>query len=183
MPQNVSDFEEEFERALATYADPSDAGHPRVLAARVTTAIDTQRQRRRRWMGISVAVPGLVCLLVVALVHIRRPVEPAHRAAGLTAIPSLPRSMTVPSMAAPTAKPHMEAARHEIVRNEPRRLPKLDQFPATTPATEQERLLVQFFAYAPPSTQQLVARAQRQSDEPLRIAELHIPFLDSGTQP
>jgi hypothetical protein len=62
-------------------------------------------------------------------------------------------------------------------------LPKLDQFPAPVVLTEQERLLVQFIAHAPPSTQQLVAKAQKQSDEPLRIAELNIPFLASSTQP
>jgi hypothetical protein len=177
MPHDAPDFETEFERAVATYADPSDGGYPQALTARVMAVVDAQRRRRRWWLGISVAVPALACLLVAALLYLRRP-ELQHQ--DRASIASTPASATAPETPLP-AKP--EVARSETVHRRPRPLPKLDQFPAPTPLTEQERLLVQFVSHAPPSTQQLVAKAQKQSDQPLHIADLSIPFLDSSTQP
>lgn len=182
MLHDASDFETEFERALAAYADPGDAGSPQVLAARVMAAVEMRRRKRRRWLATSIAVPALVCLLVAALLHLRQ-AEPQHRKIEIASGPSTTQSgAAIPKTDVP-AKAHVEAARNRVVRSVPRQLPKLDQFPAPTALTEQEQRLVQFVTYAPPNMQQLVAKAQNQPDKPLHIAELSIPYLDSNTQP
>ena len=182
MPQNESDFETEFERALAAYADPGEAGHPQVLTARVMTAVEMRRRKLRRWVRISIAIPALTCVLVAVLLHLRR-AEPQHRKIEIASTPPTAQAAAaIPKTAVP-AKVHVETARNRAVGSVPRQLPKLDQFPAPTALTEQEQVLVQFVTYAPPNTQQLVAKAQKRSDEPLRIAELGIPYLDSSTQP
>jgi hypothetical protein len=181
MQQDASDFETKFERALAAYADPDDAGHAQVLAARIVAEVHA-RQRRRRWrLSLTVAVPALACLLIVAL-HFSRH-ESRHPAVEIASTPSITPAVTAFPKAATADKPHLETTRHPAVRSAPRQLPKLDQFPAPTALTEQEQFLLQFVAHAPPNTQQLVAKAQKPHDEPLRIAELSIPYLDSTTQP
>jgi len=177
MPQTTLDFENELERAIATYADPVDAGHSQVLAARVAATVHARRQKLRWLMGLTVAIPVLGCLLIVALLDSRLS-EPQHRGPEIAAIPS-----TSPSATAPQAPSRSKLARRAILYPKPRQLPKLDQFPTPAPITEQERLLVQFVGRAPQHTQQLIAKTQKQSDEPLRIAELAIPKLDSGSQP
>jgi len=181
MQQDASDFETKFEQALAAYADPGDAGHAEVLVARIVAEMHAHQRRRRWWLSLATATPAFACLLIVAL-HFSRH-ESRHPAAEIASIPSITPTVTTFPKAATADKPHLETARHPAVRSTPRQLPKLDQFPAPTPLTEQERLLVQFVSHAPPSTQQLVAKAQKQSDQPLHIADLSIPFLDSSTQP
>jgi hypothetical protein len=167
---DVSDFENEFEYALATYADPTDAGYPQALTARVMAAIGARRRKRQWLLGVSIAAPGLACLLIAISLYLPRH-EPQQQAANLASVPAV-----LPPAIAPTVPSHpkLETARHEIVRNAPRQLPKLDQFPAPAPMTEQEQLLMQFVGHTPASTQQTIAKAQTQSEEPLRIAELAI---------
>lgn len=181
MQQDASDFETKFERAVAAYADPDDAGHAEVLAARIVAEMHARQRRRRWWLSLTVAVPALACLLIVAL-HFSRH-EPRHPAAEIASTPSITPAVTAFPKATAADKPHLETVRRQAVRSMPRPLPKLDQFPAPTALTEQEQFLLQFVAHAPPNTQQLVAKAQKPHDEPLRIAELSIPYLDSTTQP
>ncbi|MGC1297581.1 MAG: hypothetical protein WA869_21325 [Alloacidobacterium sp.] len=181
MQQNASDFETEFEQALAAYADPGDAGHPQVLTARIVAEMHARQRRRRQWLTLIVAVPALVWLLIVALRVSRH--EPRHPAVEIASTPSIAPAGTAVPKAPVVGKPYLETARHAAVRGTPCPLPKLDQFPASTALTEQEQSLVQFVAHAPPNTQQLVANARKQPDEPLRIADLSIPYLDSTTQP
>ena len=180
MPQSESDFETEFERALGSYADPGDAGHSQLLAARVMAAVETLRRRLRWRLAFSIAVPALACLLVAALLYFERAEPPATETASIP--PSAQSVAAIPKTDVP-AKVHVEAARGRAIRSVPRQLPKLDQFPAPRALTEQEQVLVQFVTYAPPKTQQLVAKAQKEPDKPLRIAELGIPYIDSNTQP
>jgi hypothetical protein len=182
MPHDAPDFENEFERALAAYADPGDAGYPQTLTMRVMAAVEMRRRNLRWWLAFSVAVPALVCLLVAALLYWRR-AEPQHQETETASIPSTTQSVAATPKIAVPARVHVETARNRAVRNAPRQLPKLDQFPAPTALTEQEQVLVQFVTYAPPNTQQLVANAQKEPDKPLHIAELGIPYLDSSTQP
>lgn len=172
--QSDPDFDAKLDEALASYADPVGAGDPRVLMARVLTAIETKRQQRRWWLSLALAAPVMACgLLAVLLVH--RPFRPANQ------------PVPVFHAALPTAS-LMETARVECVhvpsqQSREKRLPKLEQFPTPAPLTEQERLLIQFAGQAPKSTQQQIANMQKQSDEPLRIADLTIPKLDSNPQP
>lgn len=178
MPLDTPDFEAELERAIAMYADPSDAGHPQVLMAHIMAAVEARRWKRRWWLGIAVAVPMLSCLLI-AILYIEQSETRPHAANSASLAPIYspviaPR--TLPS-------PRLEVARHETARHIPRQLPKLDQFPSPSAPTEQEQQLMQFIAHASPYTQQLVAKARMQPDKALHIAELSIPYLDSGTKP
>jgi hypothetical protein len=61
--------------------------------------------------------------------------------------------------------------------------PKLDQFPAPAPLTEQERLLVNLAAQTSPEIQQDLVQAQQQAGMPLHIAELNIAPLNATTKP
>lgn len=183
MRQDVFDFEVEFEQALASYADPADAGHPHVLAARVKAAIDAKRRMRRVWLAGAIALPAVACLLVMVLLHEGRPAQNNLGAKELAAIPSASGPMTAPLKQVPSVKPRMKAQRREIIRDKPRQLPKLEQFPASTEPTEQERLLAQFVAHAQTATQQSVAKVEKLTSKPLHIAELSIPYLDSNPQP
>ena len=178
MPNDVSDFENEIEKALATYADPADAGHPQALTTRVLAAIDARRRKRQWWLGVSMAFPVLACLLVAAAIYLPQ-LEPQHRTTSLALFPAPPPPATAPAL---LPQPKLQQVRNVIVRNTPRRLPKLDQFPAPAPMTEQEQLLMRFVGQAPASTKQTIAKTQKQSDEPLRIAELAIPYIDPKTK-
>jgi hypothetical protein len=63
------------------------------------------------------------------------------------------------------------------------RLPKLDQFPAPRPLSEQEKLLLTFVAQTPTSEQKAILEEQQKSDGPLRIAALSIQPIDINKQP
>lgn len=178
MPQNDSDFEEKLEQALAAYADPGDAGHPQVLAARVLAAVEDQRRKRRWWLCFGIAAPALACLLLIAIAVLRQP-EIAPRPAGTAMVPA-----SAPAVQAPVVvRPRMERVRGLAGLRQTRTLPKLDQFPAPAPLTEQERLLVNLAAHTSPEIQQDLVQAQQQASMPLHIAELNIAPLNETIKP
>jgi hypothetical protein len=178
MPQNDSDFEEQFEQALAAYADPGDARHPRVLTARVLAAVEGQQRKRRWWLGFGIAIPALACLLLIAIAVLRQP-EPALRRTVTAMAPASPPAVRAPVV----ARPRMERVRGLPARSQTRTLPKLDQFPAPAPLTEQERLLVNLAAHTSPEMQQDLVQTQQQARMPLHIAELNIAPLNVTTKP
>jgi len=77
----------------------------------------------------------------------------------------------------------MERVRGLPARSQTRTLPKLDQFPAPAPLTEQERLLVNLAAHTSPEMQQDLVQTQQQAGMPLHIAELNIAPLNETTKP
>jgi hypothetical protein len=178
MLQNGSDFEEKFEQALAAYADPGDAGSPQMLTARVLAAVEDRRRKRRWWFGFGIAAPALACLLLIAIALLRQP-EPALRPAVTAMVPSSAPAVHTPVI----ARPRMERVRGQAASSQTRTLPKLDQFPAPAPLTEQERLLVNLAAHTSPEIQQDLVQAQQQAGMPLHIAELNIAPLNATTNP
>jgi hypothetical protein len=178
MPQNGSDFEEKFEQALAAYADPGDAGHSHMLTTRVLAAVEDRRRKRRWWLGFGIAAPALACLLLMAIAVLRQP-EHALRPAVTAMVPT-----SAPAMQAPVvARPRMERVHGPAARSQRRALPKLDQFPAPAPLTEQERLLVNLAAHTSPETLQDLVQTQQQAGIPLHIAELNIAPLNATIKP
>lgn len=178
MPQNDSDFEEKFEQALAAYADPGDAGHQQMLTARVLAAVEDRRKKRRWWFGFGIAAPALACLLLIAIAVLRQP-EHALRPVVTAVVPA-----SAPAVQAPAAaRPRLERVRGPAVRRQTRTLPKLDQFPAPAPLTEQERLLVNLAAHTSPEIQQDLVQAQQKAGMPLHIAELNIAPLNETIKP
>ena len=57
-------------------------------------------------------------------------------------------------------------------------LPRLPQFPAPAPMTNEERALLAFVARAPKQAQEALIDAQQQSVEPIRIEEIKIQPLE-----
>lgn len=185
MRQNDSEFDAELEQALATYADPADAGHPPILTARVLAAVETRQQQRRLFFGFAVAVPALACLILAAFLlrHTSAtPREMAHIASrpALSA-PVLPSTQPTPVVENKT-RHSLRPATAATRSSQPKQLPKLDQFPAPSPLTEQEQMLISFTTQTPPHAQQSVAKAQQQTGKPLHIAELSIPPIESSVQ-
>lgn len=179
MPLDRPELEAELERAIAKYADPRDSGHSHALTAQVMAAVEARRRKRRWWLGIAVAVPVLGCMLVATFLYKDR-TELRHQAASTVSVAPSPRTVIAPRTSSP---PMLKAVRRQTTHHQARQLPRLDQFPTPSSPTEQEQLLIQLVAHAPPSTQQLVANARTQPSLPLHIAELSIPYLDSDNQP
>ncbi|HYK34961.1 hypothetical protein [Alloacidobacterium sp.] len=177
--QNDFELDAKFEQALTSYADPAKAGDPQALTRRVLVALEERRQHYW-WVRLTIAAPALACLLLVAFLTQRQ-----HQSANQTTTRAVQVPATPPILpSASTAEvSHVEQVHVTAARHAQKHLPKLDQFPTPTPLTEQEQLLIQFSGQAPTSTKQQIAKTQKESDAPLRIADLTIPKLDSNTQP
>lgn len=183
MRQNEAEFDEKFEHALSTYADLADAGHDRLLAARVLAAIEA-KQRKRPWLyGWTIAASAMVCLLLAFLLvlHPRRAGQAAHVSPSPVVIPLSPSAS--PATQTLSLHKHSNYVRAAISHREHDKLPKLDEFPSPAPLTDQEYLLKDFAAHADTETQRSMAKTQEQLDEPLGITELDIPSLDSQIEP
>lgn len=184
MRQNEAEFDEKFEQALATYADPADAGRDRLLAVRVLAALEA-KQRKRHWLyRWTLAASAMVCLLLACLLVLH------SRRLGQTRAQVSPSPVVTPIL--PSAPPttetmsthkHSNYVRATMSHRERNSLPRLDQFPSPSPLTEQEYLLRDFAAHAAPEAQRSMAKTQEQMNEPLRITELDIPSLDSQIEP
>jgi hypothetical protein len=172
--QSDPDFDAKLDEALASYADPVGAGDPHMLMAGLLTAIEVKQQQRRWRLSLAFAAPVLACVLL-AVYFVNHPFRPMKQ--------SIPAFQAHLPPASPTQVQNVERVHMSAIHSQAKRLPKLDQFPTPAPLTEQERLLIQFAGQASESTQQQVAKMQKQSDEPLRIADLMIPKLDFNPQP
>jgi hypothetical protein len=189
MLQNDSDLDETFEQALASYADPLDMGQPEVLTSRVLATLESARRRRRRWkVAFMVAMPEFALIVVwmaFLLPHRRQHVDSTQQTGALSRPPaaSAPIPQAVASGDAP-AVPHAQTTHTAtLIRKRPKLFPKLDQFPTPTPPSEQEQLLANFVRYTPVRQQQTLLQTQKQTQEPLHIADLSIAPIDLNTQP
>jgi hypothetical protein len=158
--------------ALASYSQEE----PRPgLDGRVLNHIRAAGEVRRfAWLRWAMAIPALVCLLVLALTFwskrdlIPRPPKPIPTVAkGLPVLPVAPQ-ITQLAITRPTPK------------RLPKRLPKREQFPTPTPLTAEERALLAFVAHSPKQAEQALAAMKSRSVEPIQIAEIHIKPLQDG---
>jgi hypothetical protein len=181
--QNESDFESAFERALAAYADPAGAGDARLLTARVLAAVEKHRSRRIWLFSFGVAVPALTCLLI-AMIFLLPNTRQVQKITYTPLAPTLPIFSAAPSQSAAVSRE--KRASFPAVHKQRHELPKLNQFPAATGLTEQERLLVNFATHTSPQVQLQVVQAQQQAIQPLHFANLSIsplnPAIHSQTQ-
>ena len=176
MPDGEFDFEHVLDEALATYADPQEAGQPRLLTAHVLAAVEARQRKRRLWWSLAVAMPVAACLLLAALIlqpgrNISHP-QIAYQPATPVAQVKLPRET-------PQAVVRPQRV-HEPVRVAalPARNPKLAHFPTPQPLSEQERLLIAFATQVPPSEQEEVIKAQQEAEKPLHISQMEIAPID-----
>ena len=152
--------------ALAGYsgAEPLAGIEERVLRrVRVAT--------RRRAFGWAAAIAVAAAMVVtVSVVRVPRVVTPTYR----VGVPAVMRPAPVLEKArvvtARRVKPRARRAR---------RLPKLEQFPAPTPLTAEERALIAFVEHHPAEAQQVFAALQKRSHEPIEIQPIQIPPLRS----
>ena len=176
------DFSPEMERALASYADPAGVGEPPQMTARVLASIGKNEKRKRRWRWTFIFVVPEFALLLAAAIFLRpsachmERLTPQELALSVTSAP--PAQQPDEQAAAPrlqrvevTKVRRVEQARQE-------RLPKLDVFPAPTPLTEQEKLLVRYVSETPREQQIEIVKAQQEATKPLQITPLSIAPID-----
>jgi hypothetical protein len=161
-----SDVRDNIERllddALASYARPE----PRPgLERRVLDRIHADAAPRFAFPRWAWAVPAAACLLWAGFLWTRPaakpgPVQVVHVAPVLVTAPLQPETPWI--------------AHHARIR---KRLPKLPQFPAPVPITQEEQALLAFVTGAPKEVQASLLDAQDRGVEPIRIEEIKIQEL------
>lgn len=176
MPQNEADFENRLEQALAAYADPEDAGLPRLLTARVMTAVEAGR-RQRRWWFFAAALPIAACLIMVVLLQFSKRVIHQQNVTSPLAVATV---RSVPSPTTPSQRPVLFKKVHKRGPTEKARqsTPKLARFPSPSPLSKQERLLLAFATTVPPKEQEMIFNSWRRIDEPIHVSQLTIAPID-----
>jgi hypothetical protein len=188
MRQNDPDVDETLEQALASYADPADAGQQQVITARIMSKLETAK--KPRWYRKPVfifLVPELALLLLgVVLLSPHRAHDVISARQTIVASSQSTVSPHTPQTALRIAAPVIThpVSRHNASTMQPQKhLPKLDQFPAPAPLSSEERRLIYFAAHTTADTQQKMMKAQQQSYALLHIAELDVPLIESHSQP
>lgn len=163
--------------ALSSYCGESRIG----LEARILNRIYAEKARRRfaswRW---AILIPAFACLvLAVISVWVKQGASSKPSIAiQSTAHATIPR---VSSERAPVVQrkwyPHQRAS---VVRY--RSMPKLEQFPAPAPLTDQERAFMALLERAPNKARELAAVQDAREVQPLQIKEIQIEPLQSDGQ-
>jgi hypothetical protein len=165
------ELDELIDRALARYveAEPVAGLGDRVLQR--VRAADRHIGGRWAWW----AVPSAALLGAVALIHIwngRVPVKTeavqADKGASAVILP-----VSVPPRWSFDARWHSRARRAS-------HLPKLENFPARTPMTEEERALVRLVSQSPNQAVRLFSQDERNPMEPIKIEPIQIEPLETG---
>jgi hypothetical protein len=148
--------------ALASYARPG----PRPgLERRILDRIHADTGPRwafPRWVWAIPAAVGLLWAGVLWNRHVAPPARvPVAHVAAARAVP--PSRQETPRI---VHRPHSR-----------RVLPRLPQFPAPVPVTNEERALLAFVTHAPKEAQESLIEAEQQSVEPIRIEEIKIQPL------
>jgi hypothetical protein len=155
------------DNALASYSmqEPRPGLDRRVLHRIHSAAAPRLVFPRWTW-----AIPAAACLLWAGI-HWTRPVATPGRA-------------PVTHMAAARETTPAKPATPPIVERprERKSLPRLPQFPAPAPVTNEERALLAFVTRAPRQAQEALLDARQQSVEPIRIEEIKIQPLQSDGQ-
>lgn len=157
--------------ALAGYADAEPLAG---LEARVTNRVRMARADRRMFgWGVGLGVAASIVVVGILIETGRRPVPKTTELARATiASPTdsvLQRPRTVGS------------SRRRGTRSSVR--PKLEQFPAPSPMTPEERALVAWVQRDPKAAQQIYADLQKQADGPIEIQSIEIaPLQNDGAQ-
>ena len=160
-------IESRLDDALASYSrqEPRPGLERRVLDRIHAGAASRIAFPRWAW-----AIPAAACLLWAGILWTRHVATPdrapvTHMAAARA--PAPPRAETPPVVNRPRKK---------------KALPKLPQFPAPAPITNEERALLAFVTGAPKEAQEALIDAQQHSAEAIRIEEIKIQPLRSDGQ-
>lgn len=172
--ESNDELDRRIDSALAGYADaePLEGIEERVMR-------QVRAARRRRVFGWAAAMAvAAVVVMTVIVVRTPRVAAPKHDDIARVIVPVPERP--VPAAETPRIVPRRRV-NSRIARLEP--LPKLEQFPAPTPLTEEERALAAFVARYPKEAQQAFEDLRKRSEEPVEIKPIEIPPLpDIGAQ-
>jgi hypothetical protein len=159
------ELDRRIDSALVGYSDAVPlAGLEERLLRRVRVA---SRRRMLGWAAAIVVAASVVVTVIV--VRVPHHVGPTYR----VGVPAVMRPAPV------VEKPRVVAVRRAKSRAvRAMRLPKLEQFPAPTPLTAEERALLALVAHHPAEAQQVFAELQK-SNEPIEIQPIQIPPLQS----
>jgi len=148
--------------ALASYSRQE----PRPgLERRVLDRIHAHAAPRTAFPRWAWAIPVAACLLWAGILWTRHVAPPARA------------SVTHVAAARATAPPSAETPRAVNRPRKSKALPKLPQFPAPAPVTNEERALLAFVTRAPKEAQEALMDAPQQSVEPIRIEAIEIQPL------
>jgi hypothetical protein len=158
------------DNALASYSmqEPRPGLDRRVLER--IHSDDAPRPVFPRWAW---AIPAAACLLWAGIFGPRYVAAPKHS-----------RLAQAAHMAAPPAIAPSRPEHPRIVERPRRRKsqPRLPQFPAPAPVTNEERALLAFVARAPKEAQEALLDTPQPGVEPIRIEEIKIQPLQSDGQ-
>jgi hypothetical protein len=111
----------------------------------------------------------------VAVIVVRTPHHLASRSNDVARVVTPAPAQAALAVERPRVVPKRLVKPHAL---RPKPLPKLEQFPAPTPMTAEERALLAFVEQHPAEARQVFADLQK-SDEPIEIQPIQIPPLQS----
>lgn len=183
-------IEERMDAALRSYAQPAEVPEMQVaLAQLLERARESESQRRRGWVWGAVATAaGLAMIFLVGIVWLMRGPRqreiawtPKAPAVAQVKIPSEEPVATPRGVAQPTSAGSRRAAGVRAMRTAAvRQLPKQDTFPTPRPLSADEEALMTFVHRAPPPVRKAVIEDQQHWDDPIIVAELKKPPLETG---
>jgi hypothetical protein len=194
------------DRALQSYAEPVEVPETRVVLARVMERVRASESRRRGWwMWGAAAAAGLAVMVLVWMMREPRPAEIAWVPKGPgVAVIGAAQSAALPDQAGEEKRSVPQGLKPEVFdrtygtaeavplqkggkmqresRGEAESMPKKEVFPTPRPLSEQEQALVSFARRAPAAVKKAVIEDQQHWDDPVIVADLRKPSLESGSQ-
>jgi hypothetical protein len=172
MEDNMDELERVLQEGISGYADGEPlAGLEERVISRVRMKERSRRSRADWWAVLAV---GAAALLVGGFVYLRmehtKPPPISVAVVTKSVIPDLaPRRTAAIRVSKPRGHSHAKAP-----------LPKQPEFPTPFPLTSQERLLLAMVQQDPERTAQAFESLRKRASEPLEIAPLVIPPLETG---
>ncbi len=196
------------DRALRSYAEPGQVPETRVVLARVMERARASESRSRGWwMWGAVAAAGLAVVVLVGVLVLRG--SRMHEIAGVAKVPGAVEN--IPQRLKPESSGQVHCTAEAVPlqserqgeravvgtaegvplqsrgrtrresRAEAKSPPKLEVFPTPRPLTAEEQALVAFVRRAPPAVKKAVVEDQQHWDDPIIVADLRDPSLQSGS--
>lgn len=172
MEDEMDELERVLQEGISRYADAEPlAGLEERIIGRVRMTESSRRSTAEWWVRLSVGVAALVVggFIYLGMEHTEsRPLTIA--AVKKAAIPDLaPRRTAAIRVFKTRGHSHGRAA-----------LPKQPEFPTPSPLTSEERLLVAMVKQDPEGAAQVFGSLRKRESEPLEIAPLIMPPLETG---
>lgn len=182
-------FDAVIDRALRSYAEPAEVPEARVVLARVLSrARVSESQRRGWWVWGAVATAGLAVVVLAGVVWMMRgprrvEIAGVPKAPSVSQVASSPPQVTYTwTVARTNGAQRNRAFTVREVQGAASQVPKLEVFPTLRPLTAEEQALVAFVRRAPPAVKKAVIEDQQHWDDPIIVADLRKPSLESGSQ-